>query len=355
MQKVWRSFGCYGILFLYYQNWGYAMTTLKDIANATGYSLSTISYVLNGKKKVKPETYERIMEAVEKLNYHPNQLARALKMRKTCTIGVIVPDISNEFFPEILKGIDLVAHQNGYNIFLCNTNNRSVLEKECIDMLVSKDVDGIIFIGAADSKVLQDSEITVPIVLVDRKIGNAYTSIVTDNYRGGYMATKHLMNCGYKNIAFLGGDPTIPNFFERISGYKDALKERGIPCAEDNMVICECSMAGGYHAVTQLFCQNQQPEAVFAASDIMALGALRALRDKGLRVPEDVALMGFDDIPLASHTIPSLSTVSQPKFDMGKTAAEKLLQQILNKQNTVEHIVLQPMLMIRETTVRKGE
>lgn len=331
------------------------MTTLKDIANATGYSLSTISYVLNGKKKVKAETYERIMNAVEKLNYHPNQLARGLKMKKTCTIGVIVPDISNEFFPEILKGIDEVAHKNGYNIFLCNTNNDSSLEKESINMLVSKDIDGVIFIGSANSQILQYSNITVPIVLVDRKIGNTYTSVVTDNYRGGYMATEHLIKCGYKNIVLLGGSPTIPNFFERIHGYMDALSENGFPYEEDNVIICECSIAGGYNAVTELCHKNFCPEAVFATSDIIALGAMRGFRDNGLRVPEDVALIGFDDIALACHTIPSLSTISQPKFDMGKTAAEKLFSQIFNKEKTVEHIVLKPALVIRETTANQDQ
>ncbi len=326
------------------------MTTLKDIANATGYSLSTISYVLNGKKKVKPETYARIMEAVDTLHYRPNHLARALKIKRTCTIGVIVPDISNEFFPEILKGIDHVAHENGYNIFLCNTNNDSALEKECITMLVSKDVDGIVFIGTADSQILQYSDITVPIVLVDRKMGDTYTSIVTDNYRGGYMATRHLIECGHKNIVFLGGSLTIPNFNERIDGYRDALEEAGIAYTKENVKVCDCSISGGYHAVIELLCQNRKPEAVFAAGDRIALGAMRAFRDKGYRVPEDVAVMGFDDIAPASHTIPSLSTISQPKFDMGKTAAQKLLWQILNKEKIVEHIVLEPALVVRETT-----
>ena len=174
------------------------MTTLKDIANATGYSPSTISYVLNGKKKVKAETYAAIMDAVERMNYQPNQLARGLKMKKTCTIGVIVPDISNEFFPEILKGIDSVAHESGYNIFLCNTNGDNKLELECINKLISKDVDGIIFIGTANSQIIEHKNISVPIILVDRKIGDEYTSVVTDNYCGGYMATEYLIKCGYK-------------------------------------------------------------------------------------------------------------------------------------------------------------
>lgn len=326
------------------------MTTLKDIANATGYSLSTISYVLNGKKKVKPETYTRIMDAVKRLNYHPNQLARGLKMKRTCSIGVIVPDISNEFFPEILKGIDEVAHKKGYNIFLCNTDNDNSLEKECIDMLISKDVDGIIFIGSANSQVLEYSDITVPVVLVDRRIGNTYTSIVTDNYLGGYMATEHLIKGGHKNIILLSGSPTIPNFFERIRGYMDALSKNAIPYTEENVVICDCSISGGYNAIMELCRKNLHPDAVFAASDMVALGALRSFRDNGLRVPEDVALIGFDDIALASHTIPSLSTISQPKVDMGKNAAEKLFSQIFSKEKIVEHIVLEPTLVIRETT-----
>ena len=326
------------------------MTTLKDIANATGYSLSTISYVLNGKKKVKPETYTRIMDAVRELNYHPNQLARGLKMKRTCTIGVIVPDISNEFFPEILKGIDNVAHENHYNIFLCNTNNDSSLEKEAVNMLVSKDVDGIIFIGVANSQILQSDDISVPIVLVDRKIGNAYTSIITDNYRGGYMATEHLIRRGYKNIVLLGGTPTIPNFFDRIRGYMDALGDNGIPYSEENVIVCDCSISGGYKMTKELIKKNLKPDAIFAMGDMIALGVMRGLRDNGISVPEDVALIGFDDISIASHTIPALSTVSQPKFELGRMAAEKLFAQISSKEKAVEHIVLDPELVIRETT-----
>lgn len=330
------------------------MTTLKDIAKATGFSLSTVSYVLNGKKKVKPETYACIMEAVEKLNYRPNQLARSLKMKHSCSIGVIVPDISNEFFPEILKGIDQIAHEKGYNIFLCNTNNDSALEQESVNMLLSKDIDGIIFIGTANSQILQRSDITIPIVLVDRKIGNTYTSITSDNYLGGYMATEYLIQCGHRNIMLLGGSPTIPNFFERIRGYMDALSDNGIPYTEDCVIICDCSISGGYDAAKELLGRNFDVEAVFAANDLIALGAMRGFRDNGLRVPEDIALVGFDDIAFASHAIPALSTISQPKFDMGKIAAEKLFAQIFDDEKAVEHIVLNPTLVVRETTVNNS-
>lgn len=326
------------------------MTTLKDIAKATGFSLSTISYVLNGKKKVKPETYARIMEAVEQLNYRPNQLARSLKLKRSCSIGVIVPDISNEFFPEILKGIDNTAHKHGYNIFLCNTNNDVFLEEESINMLISKDIDGIIFIGTANSQILQRSDITVPIVLVDRKIGNTYTSIISDNYRGGYMATAHLIQCGYRNIALLGGVLTIPNFSERLQGYKDALQDHNIPYCEDHVILCDCSISGGYHAAQEMAKRNLHADAVFAINDLIALGAMRGFRDLGLRIPEDIALIGFDDIAFAAHVIPSLSTISQPKFDMGKIAAEKLLERISDKEKLAEHIVLAPKLVIRETS-----
>lgn len=330
------------------------MTTLKDIANATGFSLSTVSYVLNGKKKVKPETYARIMEAVERLNYRPNQLARSLKMKRSCSIGVIVPDISNEFFPEILKGIDQVAHENGYNIFLCNTNNSGALEKESINMLISKDVDGIIFIGTGNPQILQNSDISVPIVLVDRKIGNTYTSIVSDNYRGGYLATKHLVECGYSAIALLGADLTTPNFFERIHGYMDALNDNGIPYSEDRVIVGSCSISGGYEAALELLRRESGADAAFAANDMIALGAMRGFYDSGLHVPADIALIGFDDIAFASHAIPSLSTISQPKYDMGRIAAEKLLAQIFSEEKTVEHIVLKPTLVVRETTAKKS-
>lgn len=326
------------------------MAKLKDVADLTGLSISTISYVLNGKKKVKEETYQRIMEAVEKVGYRPNQLARSLKTRQTLTIGVVVPDISNEFFPQIVKGIDDKAHDFNYNIILCNTNNDVDREEDYINTLLSKDIDGIIFIGTAKSQTILENKTNIPIVLVDRKMGEQYISVVSDNYKGGYLATEHLIERGKKSIALLSGQVFIKTFFDRMKGYMDALKDNSIIYNEDYVVGCDFTTQGGYDGINELIKKNIEFNAVFAANDLIALGAMRALMENGKKIPDDVAIVGYDDIVISSTVMPSLTTIRQPKYEMGQYAADILIKSIANKSLIQEHIVLQPSMIVREST-----
>jgi len=172
---------------------GNSMTTLKDIAKKANVSVSTVSYVLNNKKTVKPETMQRIMQAVEEAGYYPNQLARGLKTRQTLTLGVIVPDISNEFFTQVIRGIEDTVNQDGYSIILCNTDNDANRERKYIDTLLSKDIDGLIFVGTGKTQYILEKKSAIPVVVVDRKLGDDFSSVMVDNIKGGYIATEYLI------------------------------------------------------------------------------------------------------------------------------------------------------------------
>jgi LacI family transcriptional regulator len=329
---------------------GSLVAKLKDVSDMTGLSISTISYVLNGKKKVKEATYQKIMKAIEEIGYTPNLLARSLKTRITLTIGICIPEISNEFFTEIVQGIDAVASMQDYSIILCNTNDDAEREKKLVNSLLSKNIDGILFIGAAKSNAILDNKINLPIVMVDRNLGAKYSSVVSDNYKGGYMATEHLISRGYRSIALLNGPIIIRNFFDRDQGYRDALRDHNIPYSEDKVISCDYAIMGGYNGIYELYKRKQEVDAIFAGNDLLALGAMRALAEMGKTIPHDVAIVGFDDIVLASMSMPSLTTIKQAKYEMGQEAVTLLLDTIRDKNVEVKHIVLSPSLVIREST-----
>lgn len=327
------------------------MPTLKDVAKRAGTSVSIVSYVLNGKKKVKDSTYGRIMEAVKEVGYVPNQLAVALKTRKTYTIGVIVPDISNQFFPEIVKGIEDKVQQKNYSIILCNTDNDAKREEKYINTLVSKEIDGIIFIGTSKVERALENKTKLPVVLVDRRTGDQYISVSTDNVKGGYLATEHLIKKGRRNIVLLTGPTYIKTFADRIAGHKKALEDYDLPYKESQIRQCEefCT-SGGYQAVQDLIVSKQNFDGIFAANDLIAFGAIRALQENQFAIPKDVSIVGYDDIFLSSIIMPALTTIHQPQYEMGEYAATLMLKIIAKKEIDDREIFLEPTLIERETT-----
>jgi len=325
------------------------MATLKDVASRANVSISTVSYVLNGKKKVKEKTYNNIMQAVTDIGYVPNQVARGLRTKRSLTIGVIVPDISNEFFPEIFRGIEDVANANDYSIIMCSTDNDVIREKKYISTLISKDIDGIIFIGTGKSQDIFDVNIKLPIVLVDRKFGEQFMSVTIDNYKGGYLATEHLIQQGYKSIALLAGPLYIKNFFDRMHGYIDALADNGINYNDQLVYECKDTSAEGYSVAMKIL-KKHNIDAIFASNDLIAFGAIRAASEMGKKIPIDIGIVGYDDISLASVIIPSLTTIRQPKYEIGKTSAELVLEQISNEDIKCRNIEFEPTLVVRETT-----
>jgi LacI family transcriptional regulator len=328
------------------------MTTIKDIAKRSNVAISTVSYVLNKSKNVKPETRKKVLQAIEELNYRPNMTARSLKTKQSLTVGIILPDISNLFFIEVIRGIEDTLSENDYSVILCNSDENKQKEIKYISTLIEKDIDGIIFLGTGTN--LTDLKKNVPLVVVDRKLGDQYSTVTTDNEKGGYMATMHLLERNHSEVILLTGPLTISTYFDRKSGYMKALKEKDVQFNELLVHECEVSLKGGMLAVEQVLNSEIEIKSIFAANDLIALGAMRALIKRGFAVPGDVSIIGYDDIPMVSLVTPALTTIEQPKYEMGVKAGELLLQKIRNvKKNegkTNMQVTLQPKLIIRETT-----
>ena len=325
------------------------MATIRDIAKSANVAASTVSYVLNGTKSVKPETRERILKIMQDMDYQPSIVARSLKTKKTLTIGIIVPDISNIFFIEIVRGIEDISHKHGYSVILCNTGEDRQKEIKYLNTLINKDIDGLIFLGTGKNRQILRNNKDIPVVIVDRKLGEGFCSVMIDNVKGGFIAADYLLKKNGPEMAFITGPLAISTYFDRMTGYMNALKAHNCEFNEELVIECRVSHEGGYEAVESLLKREINVKSVFAANDLIALGAMRALIKKGIRIPEEVSIIGYDDIPAASIVTPALTTVEQPKYSMGEKAAGLLFGQI-NKQDLSDmHVVLEPRLIVRET------
>lgn len=325
------------------------MVTIKDVAKRAGVSVSTVSYVINNKKKVKPQTKEKIFKVIDELKYSPNLTARSLKTKKTNSIGVIVPDLSNMFFTEIIKGIEDVASKENYVIILCSTYENVEKEEKDLKTLLNKNIDGLIFIGTGKTYIPQINK-KVPIVLVDRKLGESNLSVMVNNKIGGFLATDHLLNKRDSEVFLFTGPLTINTYFERMNGYLEALRKHGYDYNEKLIINCDVSYAGGMEASKKLISNITTIKSIFAANDLIALGIIKAVLQSGLKIPDNVMIVGFDDIPTSSIVNPSLTTIRQPTYLMGTKAAELILNQLSNKPIENKHIILEPELIIRDTT-----
>jgi LacI family transcriptional regulator len=331
--------------------------TIKDIAKAAKVSPTAVSMALNERPRISPETRKRILQIAKELNYQPNFVARSLVMKRSHTLGVIITTILNPFYPELAKGIEDKALELGYNIILCSTNYDLKLEKYYIDMLRSKGVDGIIFssVEVNDPNMKPLIEERFPFVLVNRRIhhriwGRKVDYIVLDNVSGGYMAMEHLYKLGHRRIGIIIGGLNISTAIERTEGARRLLDEYGLPFDSDLVIECHFSKELAYQAAKRFLAMKNPPTAIFAENDYMALGCREAILDSGLRIPEDMALVGFDDIGPASLRGVEITTVSQKKYEMGSLAAKTLINRIANeKPATVCQTILEPELIIRNS------
>ncbi|MBC8531408.1 LacI family DNA-binding transcriptional regulator [Gehongia tenuis] len=326
-----------------------AKVTIKDVAKQAHVAVSTVSYVLNNSKSVKPETRERILKVIEETGYFPNHVARSLKTKKTQTMGVIVPDIGNIFFVEIIEGIEAYLSQRGYSVILCNTNENQEKERNYLSVLLNKDIDGLIFLATSKNPEIPQNT-TIPVVIVDRKFSGNYSSVLVDNVLGGQIATEHLIERNHENVALLTGPLTISPYFDRMMGYRQALEKHGFEYLP--FLVEQCGTAtydGGYQGLHRLLDRlSEPPKSIFAANDMMALGAMRALFERGVSIPKQTAIVGYDDIPTASIMTPALTTIRQPKFEMGQKAAEMLFNELQNSADSQSYL-FQPSLIVRET------
>jgi len=325
--------------------------SIKDVAKMAGVSPALVSLALNEKPYVSKEAKEKIFAAVKKLGYRPNIVARSLRKKSTGIIGLVLSDITNPFYPEIARGVEEKARELGFSVILCNTDADPFREKSLIDILLSRQIDGLIITSArSDQDVYHLVRENCPIVLVNRDpFPGRFDFVGIDNISSAKMAVNHLIKLGHKKIAFIEGEPASPASFGRYEGYKEALKEAKIFLPEDYVRIGYLRYEGGYKAMLSLLEHPSPPTAVFCANDMMALGAIGACLKKDVRVPEDVAIVGFDDMWIASLENIQLTTVRQPRYEMGKKAVELMMERIKGKRKEVKRIILPTKLVVRKT------
>ena len=308
--------------------------------------------MINETRFVSEELRARVLEAMEELSYQPSAVARSLRRKETQTIGMMVPDSSNPFFAEVARGIEDTSFDQGYSVILCNSDGDMEKEQFYINVLVEKRVDGIIFVAAGGSAqhIRSLLERDMPLVIVDREIaGVEVDSVLTDNLQGGYLATQHLIELGHRRIGCITGPSDLTPSAERVLGYKRALAEYNLVVNEDLILKGDFQYESGYQAAREFLTMNEPPTAVFACNDLMAVGAVSGVRRNGRRVPWDLAVVGFDDIALASFTNPPLTTVAQPKHEMGVLAAQMLMERIKDKTMPPRRRLLETTLVVRES------
>ena len=307
------------------------MANMKDVAKRAGVSITTVSHVINKTRYVSDELTECVYKAMAELDYHPNLVAGSLRSGRTRTIGLIIPDITNPFFSEISRKIEDSGFEHGYSVIVCNTDDDFTKEKSYIDVLIAKQVDGIVFISAGDEpeNLKKPIESEVPIVVVDRDIKDIHTNVVlVDNLDGGYEATRYLIGLGHKRIGFISGPAGVRGSALRFEGYRKALDEAGLDFDESIIGQGDYRYKGGGDAMQTILQNPPYPTAVFASNDVMALGAVRKIFDHGMKVPEDISVIGFDNIPLSNIAYPSLTTMAQPAREMSAIIMKLLIQDI---------------------------
>lgn len=334
--------------------------TIKDIAKALGLSTSTVSRALRDSYEISPETKKLVLDYAEKINYQPNPIALSLKERRTHSIGVIVSEIANSFFSQAIDGIESVAYTNGYNVIISQTRESYEREVTNLNYLTSRSIDGLLVSVSAEttdfSSFRELSARGMPIVFFDRIASEIDThKVIVDSYRGAYDATMHLIGSGYRHIAALAGSESLSITKDRLAGYRTALADRGLPAPDASIQYC---LHGGLvleevqAAVNQLLARRPMPDAIVALGDKLTTGCLRVLKSKKIRIPQDVALIGFSNSDLTELIDPALSIIKQPAFEMGEIATRLLLQLIESKRPVTdfETRVLAPQLLLRQST-----
>lgn len=327
--------------------------TLKDVAEMAGVNPSTVSRVINNSGvAVKEETRQRILDAVKKLNYKPNAVARSLRTRSTQLLGMIIPDITNPFFPICYKGAETAASEKGFSIILCNTDDQQEKEEMYIQSLRDRQVDGLILATAQVDRALDQMSLEgYPYVFVNRRSRQTTGHyVVSDNLKGARLATDHLINLGHKNLAHISGPLYTDVGLARLEGFRLAVREHGLPFSLDCVVESEFNEEAGYWATVELLKKKRKVTAIFAANDSIAVGVMTAVGEFGLKIPEDISLVGFNDIPIVSKLRPPLTSVHLPLFNMGYLAAEMLIKMINSEPLEQDGIVLEPELVVREST-----
>jgi LacI family transcriptional regulator len=327
--------------------------TVADIARKAGVSIMTVSRVINQKGDVSPATRQRVQQIIKRMDYRPSGIARSLVTRHSGTIGLVIPDVSNPFFADVALGAEHVACAEGYNIYLCNTEEDPQRELSLIYSLEEKRVDGVVLFSRLDPRPLANVVEHHPVVvLINRRIPRHTKtpflgSVRLDDELGGRLAVRHLLERGHRAIGFLSGPPTSHSGRNRGKGYRATLADSGIPMDDAWEHPCAPTVEGGQTAARALLILKPELTALFCFNDLVAVGALQACAELGRKVPRDLAVVGYDDIPLAALVTPSLTTCRAPRYELGAEAVRLLLNRIRGSVKSSKEILLQPQFVIR--------
>lgn len=330
------------------------MATIKDVALRAQVSTSTVSHVLNKTRFVSPEITLRVEQAIDELHYAPSALARSLKLNETRTLGMLVTSSANPFFAEVVQGVEQRCFELGYSLALCNTRGDKARLNASMEMLLQKRVDGIILmctqvdLGAG----VFDRYPSVPLVLADWGPMDMEADLIQDGGRlGGMLATEHLLGLGHRHIGCITGPEGKRAADERRAGFEAAMAKAGLTVRPEWVIEGDFELAGGNSAMTALLALPERPTAVFVGNDMMAMGALRALADAGVSVPEQMSLVGYDNIELAHYLVPALTSIEQPKAGMGALAVDTLLARIKAPDSSRRVLTLTPELIVRDSSL----
>ena len=329
------------------------MPTIRDVAKRAGVAPTTVSRVINNSGYVRTETRERVEAAIAELGYVPNTLARSLRFKKTNTLALVLPDITNPFWTTVARGVEDAASDRGFNVILCNTDESETEQTKYLTVLLQKQIDGIVLAPACSTaepvELIQKQG--VPVVVLDRHVPCAQVDIVRcDSVTGAYRLIRHLLSLGHRRIGILSGPQGVSTAEDRVVGYQQALKEIGQDVDQGLVYYGEFTQASGYEMTQQTLTVTPRPTALFAANNFIAVGSLRALQDAGLRVPDDMTLVSFDDLPPAFVIDPFLTVTAQPAYEMGHRATELLLARLSGLAPTE----YQKIILATETIVRKS-
>lgn len=331
-----------------------AAVKLADVAELAGVSAATVSRVVNDPEMVRAPTRLRVEEAIRRLGYRPSRVARRLRVRSGCAtlIGLVIPDLQNPFFADLARGVEDAAQKAGYTVLIGNADEDPDKEQRYLEVMRAESADGVILPPAGSSSPAAEELLRsgTPIVCVDRRLSSTRVDVaVIDNVRGAYDATAHLARLGHRRIGFVHGQLQLSTSRERLQGYHDALRDHGLEADPDLTRAGDSRQQSGRAGALELLQSAQPPSALLVGNSMMTLGALEGIRELGLRIPDEIALVGYDDMPWALAIDPPLTVVRQPGYELGVRAMEMLLQRIADPGRTPAVVMLEPELVVRRS------
>jgi DNA-binding LacI/PurR family transcriptional regulator len=332
--------------------------TIYDIAKEAGVSIATVSKVINGKGRISTETRNAVFAIMERFDFQPSVIASALTGKKTFTLGLLIPDISNPFFAEIARAIEDQGHDLGYSVVMCNTDNKDEKVERYISLLLQKSVDGIIIATGIEKKEILEQLIArrIPSVLIARELPMiAVDTVVVDDYVGGCLAANHLLQLGHTQIAILSESQKVSSSRERTRGFRQTLLEADVHLNEQWLKVCDYKVEDGKRKALELLQEDNPPSAIFACNDMLAVGALQAAKEMKMDLPNELSIISFDNTILSTVTNPLLTTIAQPIEQMGKLAVDLIVESIKEDNQQKRRIVLRPEIIIRESTCARAD